>query len=221
MQTDAFPNHGYEWIAAAESDAAHAAESDLMSQGYSTAFHPADSPAVFAARHQDVCETDIGAALPSPPSTPGLRRTRERHLPPGLPPLSPSWSTGRPGQRAFPTSTLGEPPPTTPTTLSADTPTRSGRTRRTTADVRPRPRLPSKITPAATPLSLEPFSQGDGPTPLRLLSLPSCMSTHGGRAGAVPPPLLPLRPPQCRPAQAQSCLPQATFPSPPSLRHVY
>ena len=39
MQTDAFPNHGYDWIAAAESDAAHAAESDLMSQGYLTAFH--------------------------------------------------------------------------------------------------------------------------------------------------------------------------------------
>ena len=45
VQTVAFPNHGYKWIAAAESDAAHTAESDLMSQGYPMAFHPADSPA--------------------------------------------------------------------------------------------------------------------------------------------------------------------------------
>ena len=49
VPTDTFPDHGYAWITMAEFNAAHAADSDLMSQGYSTAFHSTDSPAAFAA----------------------------------------------------------------------------------------------------------------------------------------------------------------------------
>ena len=64
VPTDTFPDHGYAWVTAAESHAAYAAESDLMSQGYCTSFHPADSPAAFAAVHRDVCEADIRGRPP-------------------------------------------------------------------------------------------------------------------------------------------------------------
>ena len=64
VPTDTFPDHGYAWVTAAESHAAHAAESDLTSRGYRTSFHPADSPAAFAAVRRDVCEADISGRPP-------------------------------------------------------------------------------------------------------------------------------------------------------------
>ena len=64
MPTDHFPDHGYTWVSAAESDAAHATETDVLSQGYDTSCHPADTPAAFAALYREVCEDDIGGRPP-------------------------------------------------------------------------------------------------------------------------------------------------------------
>ena len=64
LHNDYLEDQGFTWVASSESENAHRYAVYLWARGYTTALHPAASPAAFSAGHPDVQEHDIAVSPP-------------------------------------------------------------------------------------------------------------------------------------------------------------